>query len=151
MLYFTTLQSQLDGVVLEAERRIAEKGQIEVEAVAPTTSVDGNRVGQVFIEDVGDMTRVVYAGEDVAYIEFGTGYVGANNPYPDQITLNNANWIYDVNEHGYAGWVYKLKDGSGYRHSRGMEAQAPILKGFKKTQVAVPQIVREVMNEKFGR
>ena len=70
-----------------------------------------------------NMLRVVYAGADVAYIEFGTGYVGERTtPYPDEITLNKAiqesgyrgkrsGW-YDVNEHGYAGWVYRRK---GYR------------------------------------
>ena len=92
----------------------------------------------------------MYAGDDVAYIEFGTGYVGQNNPYPDEIALNNAQWAYDINEHGYGGWVYRKKDGSGFRHSRGMTPEAPVLKAFKKTKEAVPQIVKEVMDEKFG-
>lgn len=41
-------------------------------------------------------------------IEFGIGYTGglASNDYVD------ADWQYDVNEHGYKGWYYKDKAGN---------------------------------------
>lgn len=147
--YFRSLESGFKSITEESEKRIAQYGEQQLQSVAPMRSVDGNMPGSVYIQNGEDMTRVVYAGQDVAYIEFGTGYRGQNNPYPDEITLNNANWVYDSNEHGYGGWVYKRKDGGGYRHSRGMIPEAPVLKAFKKTQEAVPQIIREVMDEKF--
>ncbi len=158
--YVQSLQGKLDMVLEKAEERVAEYGRNQLENFAPTTSVDGNMPGSVFIEDDGQMHRVVYAGEDVAYIEFGTGYVGENNPYPDEITLNKAiqesgyrgkrsGW-YDVNEHGYAGWVYRRKDTGQYRHSRGMKPEAPVLKAKNETRKAVKVIVREVLDEEFA-
>lgn len=144
------LQNELDGVLEKAEQRVAEYGRNQLENFAPTASIDGNMPGSVFIENDGQMRRVVYAGADVAYIEFGTGYVGENNPYPDEITLNKAGWDYDVNEHGVKGWVYRRKDTGQYRHSRGMKPEAPVLKAKNETRKAVKVIVREVLDEEFA-
>lgn len=148
--YVQSLQGKLDTVLEKAEERVAEYGRNQLENFAPTTSVDGNMPGSVFIEDDGQMHRVIYAGEDVAYIEFGTGYVGENNPYPDEIILNKAGWDYDVNEHGVKGWVYRRKDNGLYRHSRGMKPEAPVLKAKNETRKAVKEIVREVLDEEFA-
>lgn len=144
------LQNELDGVLEKAEQRVAEYGRNQLENFAPTASIDGNMPGSVFIENDGQMRRVVYAGADVAYIEFGTGYVGENNPYPDEITLNKAGWDYDVNEHGVKGWIYRRKDTGQYRHSRGMKPEAPVLKAKNETRKAVKVIVREVLDEEFA-
>ena len=148
--YVQSLQGKLDTVSKKAEERVAEYGRNQLENFAPTMSVDGNMPGNVFVDDDGTMHRVVYAGEDVAYIEFGTGYVGENNPYPDEITLNKAGWQYDVNEHGVKGWVYRRKDTGQYRHSRGMKPEAPVLKAKNETRKAVKVIVREVLDEEFA-
>lgn len=148
--YFRSLESRFKEVVEESEKRIAEYGEEQLNAVAPTRSIDGNMPGSVSVQNDGGMRRVVYAGEDVAYIEFGTGYRGENNPYPDEIVLNNAGWEYDINDHGYAGWVYRRKTDGAYRHSRGMVPEAPVLKAFQKTKTVVEQMVREVMDEKFA-
>lgn len=154
------LQNELDTVLEKAEERVAEYGRNQLENFAPTTSIDGNMPGRVFIEDDGQMHRVVYAGADVAYIEFGTGYVGKNNRYPDEVILNQAiresgytggvsDW-YDVNEHGVKGWVYRRKDNGLYRHSRGMKPEAPVLKAKNETRKAVKGIVKEVLDEEFA-
>ena len=37
------------------------------------------------------------------FVEFGTGVVGEDSPHPD---TSIANWKYDVNGHGNAGWHY---------------------------------------------
>ena len=57
-------------------------------------------------------TNVYYA----AFVEYGTGIVGADNSHPD-----SGGWAYDVNNHGDAGWWYQV-DG-GWRHTRGMPAR----------------------------
>lgn len=158
--YVQSLQGKLDTVLEKAEERVAEYGRNQLENFAPTTSIDGNMPGSVFIEDDGQMHRVIYAGKDVAYIEFGTGYVGKNNRYPDEVTLNKAiqesgytgdgsDW-YDVNKHGVKGWVYRRKDNGLYRHSRGMKPEAPVLKAKNETRKAVKVIVREVLDEEFA-
>ena len=148
--YVQSLQGKLDMASEKAEERIAEYGRTRLEHFAPAMSIDGNMPGNVFVDDDDTMHRVIYAGEDVAYIEFGTGYVGENNPYPDEIVLNEAGWDYDVNEHGPAGWIYRSKDTGQYRHSRGMKPEAPVLKAKNETRKAVKAIVREVLDEQFA-
>jgi hypothetical protein len=158
--YVQSLQGKLDMVLDKAEERVAEYGRTQLEHFAPTMSVDGNMPGNVFVDDDGTMHRVIYAGKDVAFIEFGTGYVGENNPYPDEVALNKAiqesgytgktaGW-YDVNEHGIAGWVYQRKDTGQYRHSRGMKPEAPVLKAKNETRKALKTILREVLDEEFA-
>lgn len=158
--YVQSLQGKLDMVLDKAEERVAEYGRTQLEHFAPTMSVDGNMPGNVFVDDDGTMHRVIYAGKDVAYIEFGTGYVGKNNRYPDEVTLNKAiqesgytgdgsDW-YDVNKHGPAGWIYRRKDTGQYRHSRGMKPEAPVLKAKNETRKAVKMIVKEVLDEEFA-
>ena len=158
--YVQSLQGKLDMASKKAEERIAEYGRTRLEHFAPTMSIDGNMPGNVFVDDDGTMHRVIYAGEDVAFIEFGTGYVGEGNPYPDEVILNQAiqesgytgkkpRW-YDVNEHGLAGWIYRSKGTGQYRHSRGMKPEAPVLKAKNETRKAVKAIVREVLDEEFA-
>jgi hypothetical protein len=92
---------------------------------------------------------VTYFGQDVAYIEFGTGVTGAGN-YPDAEVLAEVNWSYDVNNHGEKGWYYYSKRDGKLRHSRGMRGERPVLETFRETERLVPQIVKQVMNEKLG-
>jgi len=148
--YFSALQDSLPTVADAVESAIAEYGEQALREFAPTNDIDGNEVGSVSIEQGRDGLRVVYSGSDVAYIEFGTGYIGQNNPYPDEIVLNGANWVYDVNEHGVNGWVYRRKGTGELAHSRGMKPEAPVLKAFKKTEKEVPIIVAKVIHEKLG-
>ena len=54
----------------------------------------------------GDHTGTIYAGAYyAAFVEYGTGVIGANNPHP-----NPEGWEYDTNGHGMAGWVYPGSD-----------------------------------------
>lgn len=51
-----------------------------------------------------------------AFVEFGTGIVGFENPHPE------ANgWKYDVNNHGESGWFY-FKNGD-WHWTRGMPSR----------------------------
>lgn len=56
-------------------------------------------------------TYYIYTDCDwAAFVEFGTGIVGSENPHPE---TGLANWKYDVNDHGDAGWWY-FNDGEWY-------------------------------------
>lgn len=143
------LRNELNGVLDKAEERVAEYGRNQLEKFAPTTSIDGNMPGNVFVDDDGTMHRVIYAGKDVAYIEFGTAYPGLDGKY-DETILNKVGWEYNhPNDHGTKGWVYRRKDTGQYRHSRGMKPEAPVLNAKNETRKAVKVIVREVLDEEF--
>ena len=53
-----------------------------------------------------------------AYVEFGTGVVGAASPHP-----NPQGWQYDVNNHGDSGWVYYDDDSGQFRWTKGFKSR----------------------------
>lgn len=64
-------------------------------------------------------TYYIYTDCDwAAFVEFGTGIVGIENPHPE---TGLANWKYDVNDHGDAGWWY-FNDGE-WNWTKGMPSR----------------------------
>lgn len=64
-------------------------------------------------------TYYIYTDCDwAAFVEFGTGIVGIENPHPE---TGLANWKYDVNDHGDAGWWY-FNDGE-WHWTKGMPSR----------------------------
>lgn len=149
--YLELLKGNLASTVKKCEDAIAERGKLYMMSFSPQVWVDGNIAGTVDIERDAELVRVSYIGQDVAYIEFGTGYIGETNPYPDQIVLNDAQWVYDVNNHGLSGWVYHRKDGSGAEFSVGEKPFAPVLNSYERTRQEVVGILREVLSAEFGQ
>lgn len=149
--YLRNIQVELPSIVKEAENRLGQRGRTYLLMYAPIgTVIDGNESGNVIVENSGKEVTVSYIGEDVAYIEFGTGYLtGITNPYPDTLILNNAQWEYDVNNHGTEGWYYKRKDGTT-AFSLGMKPVAPVLNSYLQTKKDVVGVLKEVLNEKLG-
>lgn len=65
------------------------------------------------------------SGEQVVYLEFGTGIVGSANPHPRLDFANevlDGPWEYDINNHGVAGWNYRDKNGQ-LQHTTGLPSQ----------------------------
>ena len=50
------------------------------------------------------------------FVEYGTGIVGSWNPHPEDP------WEYDVNNHGYGGWIYQGADNK-LHWTRGMPSR----------------------------
>lgn len=77
-----------------------------------------------------------------AYVEFGTGVVGAASPHP-----NPQGWQYDVNNHGDSGWVY-YDDGSGqFRWTKGFKSRPFMYNTARQLEKECKKIAREV----FGK
>ena len=74
-----------------------------------------------------------------AYVEFGTGIVGAENPHPD---TSIASWKYDVNEHGEKGWFY-FKDDE-WHWTKGMPSRPFMFETAQELAEIVPRIAKEV-------
>jgi hypothetical protein len=93
----------------------------------------------------------LYAGRATAYVrstdeidtyrEFGTGIVGSRNPHVSD-ALDRAGWIYDVNEHGDAGWIYPKKDG-GFGWTKGQPAQRKFYLAMERAREKAPEIAKE--------
>lgn len=76
--------------------------------------------------------RIVQEGENVTYVEFGTGVKGGNSPHPETRTYG---WVYGVGPHifetkdGRTGWFFPL-DGNkiSYRFTEGQPANMQMYK-----------------------
>lgn len=74
--------------------------------------------------DAGDIvsngaTYYIYTDCDwAAFVEFGTGLIGQENPHPDTSIVG---WKYDTNDHGEKGWFY-FKNGE-WHWTRGMPSR----------------------------
>lgn len=83
---------------------------------------------------------IIYTGCQWAqFVEFGTGITGSENPHPD---TGIANWKYDANEHGDAGWHY-YKDGE-WHWTKGMPSRPFMYETARDLAKLMPKIAREV-------
>jgi len=141
----------MPNILDKAEQEIGKRGMENLANVAPLGSnIDGNYGGDIEFVAIPNGYAVTYNGEQVAYIEFGTGIEGESSPYPDSDILSKANWEYDVNNHGTKGWYYKDHRTGEVHKSYGMVGNMPVYRASKLTEKQVPQIVRKVLNEEFN-
>lgn len=102
-------------------KRLVEDGvEIARFNVTDMSAIDSgelfNSIHGEFKDQVG---FVVADAGHAAFVEFGTGVVGARNTHPD---VAIAGWRYDVNEHGELGWWYPGKDGK-FHWTKGMPSR----------------------------
>lgn len=137
--------SHINKVTEKCEDAIAEQGLENLNGAVPEGMIDGNQIESVFSRRDMNGRHVGIKGNDVAFIEFGTGIKGMNQPYEGVITLAQIGWTYDVNKHGRRGWYYKDKFGV-YHWSRGMVPQHPVLTAYRKTGEQARAIIKDVVN-----
>ena len=122
-------------------KRLAEDGAKQAQdLVAYMNAVDtGELMGSITHEESGNTGKIIAGAEHAAYVEFGTGVVGAGSPHP-----NPVGWAYDINGHGEAGWIYKGDD--GHLHwTRGMASRPYMYDTAQMLAEAVPQIAEEAL------
>jgi phage gpG-like protein len=73
-----------------------------------------------------------------AFVEFGTGVVGAGSPHPTMP------WQYDVNAHGEAGWVYYDEKQGRFRWTKGMPSRPYMYLTARQLEERAMAIAREV-------
>ena len=149
--YFKLKRDQLDNIVDEISKALSDRGYQLMLANAPLSDIDGNIGGTVGTEKQGKLYRITYSGQDVAYIEFGTGYVGEHKPYPDTENLAKAGWEYDIHGHGSNGWFYYSKRDGSLKHSKGgMYPEMPVFKSYTQLRDEALEIIKEVFNAKYA-
>ena len=79
------------------------------------------------------------------YREFGTGIVGSQNPHVEEY-LKEVGWVYDVNEHGEAGWKYPKGDGT-YGWTKGIPASKKFYNAMKRMEEELPNIAKEELSK----
>lgn len=101
----------------------------------------GDLVNGIVGEKVETLGSVVSTAPHSAFVEFGTGVRGMRSQHPDP---NLANWKYDVNEHGEAGWWYWGDDGR-WHWTAGMPSRPYMYDTAKVMKEAVVQIAKDVV------
>lgn len=82
-----------------------------------------------------------------AYVEFGTGIVGAGSPHPQ---ASEKGIKYDRNKHGEKGWVY-FKDDK-FRRTRGQTSKPFMYETAQQiSEVAIEALERQLTNARKGK
>lgn len=71
----------------------------------------GELYNSIHGESNGNVGYVIADAAHAAFVCFGTGIMGANDPHPN---IAIAGWRYDVNGHGELGWWYIGRDGKAH-------------------------------------
>lgn len=103
-------KKKVDSAPAKLTKSLVDKGvQLAQENVSDMGAIDSWALqSSIHAETNGATGAVVADAGHAAFVEFGTGVVGASDPHPNP---GLAGWKYDVNEHGEKGWWYPGKDG----------------------------------------
>lgn len=105
------LKGKLSDALAEYARLLTEEIGVKTAQmfIAQFPAVDtGELHNSIYgLYDISAHTGTITAGAYyAAFVEYGTGIVGAKNPHPEP-----QGWAYDVNNHGDGGWLYPAKNG----------------------------------------
>ena len=87
--------------------------------------------------------------DHVAFVEFGTGVVGQQNPHQNGEYLSKASWAYAsgskifTTQDGRVGWIYPTDDG-GFRFTEGMVSRPFMYETAVELERQYMQIAKEV-------
>ena len=130
-------QRKVEALGEKVVKRLADEGAENARELASfMNAVDtGELVGSIRGEVEGSTGYVRATAGHAAYVEFGTGVVGARSPHP------GGSWVYDINAHGDEGWYY-YKNG-GKHWTRGMPSRPYMWDTAEMMAQAVPNVVAE--------
>ncbi|MBO5967266.1 MAG: HK97 gp10 family phage protein [Clostridia bacterium] len=140
-LYQETIEEASERIV----RRLARDGEERARELVP---VDTGALAESIVAS-GD-GRVAYVRTDspyAAFVEFGTGVIGAASPYPGP-AMAEAGYAYMGGEHhittkdGRDGWFWPGKDGRWY-FTQGQPTKPFMYDTAQLLAMAVPQVVEE--------
>lgn len=94
---------------------------------------------------------VKVTSDHAAFVEFGTGVVGQNNPHKNGEYLSKAAWQYAsgakifTTKDGRVGWIYPTDDG-GFRFTEGMQSRPFMYETALELKREFPRIAKEVFS-----
>jgi len=109
---------------------------------------NGNDIGFVGSEQGGGHGVVYNRGDQVAYLEFGTGPAGASSPHPD---ADEHDWNYSSGDkirrmkNGKLMWTYYDKLRGHYRITEGLPAQMQTYMAAKRMRRELEEKAREAL------
>ncbi len=162
----TAMSSGMKSVTKETENKLGQIGVDELQSRLDFDVADGNKVGDVSLGRDSEGVQVAHTGDQVVYLEFGTGHVAkTGKEYPDKEAMTRAGYKQDGKGHGEKGWVYWNKHKTGksrttklgisvtdqFSFTKGMVGIAPVYHAFKATEAKVNEVLKEVFDGKFDK
>lgn len=137
--YEREIKPKLDEVC----RRLAEIGKQEAIAVVDAVRLsDGNAVERIDVERTDNGYKIVMEGEDVYFIEFGTGD-GVDAHYDTSVPVAWGTWSV---EHSQMLWNKGFWYYDNERYT-GTTAYMPMYYAGKAMREALPKVMNEVFGE----
>lgn len=146
MKELTRLKSSLEDKVEGKTKKLVEEGKtILDEKIQMINNYDGNEKGTTYGTAVANMGNIEWKGDQIAYLEFGTGIVGRQNPYPSStpVPWEYANSTYS-RRHTDGHWSYKNANDELVR-TYGIPAYAPMLKTSEELKKKIPEIYKGLL------
>ena len=137
-------QKEFNPKLDEICKRLADIGvQEAISVVNQIRFQDGNFVERIESVKIENGYKIVMSGEDVYFIEFGTGD-GVEPHYDTSVPVAWGTWSAEHNQ------VLWNKGFWYYDHVKytGTPAYMPMFYAEKKMREMMPKVVREVLNEK---
>lgn len=152
-----SLKSAVKSMETELPEHLARVGQNSAEAKTASVGVmglDGNQLGGFYILEHTDYVELVNQGEDVAFIEFGTGMMGQQSPHP---LAGEAGWEYYTPTRykrsvgGRKGWFYKNKLTGELTFTEGMVGTKAMYEARLEIFKAMFRDSKEILHSKWLR
>lgn len=114
------LEQQLDSVVENALKELAERGIAEIQTQLGIYGLGDSTIAKTLqiVEVSPKHYQLVATGKSLqgglsqaALVEFGTGIVGQQNPHQE---AGKMGYAYDINAHGEKGWWYPVTEQSEF-------------------------------------
>lgn len=139
-------QQKVDKLGDRIVHRLTESGSEQAKEMAMYMNAydSGELVNGIIPEYRDKNGYIVSTAPHSAFVEMGTGVVGAQNPNPNNSVPG---WVYDVNGHGEAGWVYfKEKDGK-YHWTKGIPSRPYMYDTAQILRDSIPDVAKEELEK----
>ena len=147
--YAKDVKAKGDIVVQTLVARGQEIVQEELEGLVYSEPGEEYRTGALKDSIYGTFNSTTGAGyvrtdlPYAKYVEFGTGIVGAGQSHP---AAGEANWKYDVNSHGEAGWFYYNERTGNWCSTKGFRSRPFMYNTARRLQREAAKIAKEVFS-----
>ncbi len=134
-------------------KRLAESGVDFAKIRIKTLNAEftGELLNSIHAERTGNAAFVIVAdSKHAAYVEFGTGQLGMEAPYPGKLpdgvdwNYNTGKTIFEISPGNY-GWFFPMSDGT-WRFTQGMPSRPFMYETWLELYSKVEKIAKEVFN-----
>lgn len=140
------LKRSLPEKIESKNQQLVEEGKTILDTnIANISDFDGNEKGSTFGTAVDLNATIEWQGDQVQFLEFGTGIVGSHQPYEGEVP---SGWEYGKGKysgkHADGHWHYS-KNGGEPILTYGIPAYGPMLHTSEELKTKIPEIYKGLL------